>query len=141
MRLICLFVILVTGTTLVIGQTRTNTEQLGKKLLEESAGQRAEAKKLETKIDAANAAVEAAQRRLNEIEKERAEIARKLDEIRARKTRLLGEVVWDIMNDAEIGDLVRAKPERIRMIPAIQETLRANPWLDPVLEEILKDYR
>lgn len=115
-------------------QTRTNTKELGKKLLKEAEQKRQEAARLRGKARAAQAAVDAAKRTMAQIDKE-------LRGIQKEKTKLLGEIVWDIMNDPKIGDLARAKPQRVRMIPAIKEVLKKNPWLDPILEDILKGYK
>lgn len=117
-----------------ISQTRTNTEELGQKLLKESS-------KIRDKAHAAQAAVDAAKRKMAENNERIAELDQKRQRIRDEKAKLLGEVVWDIMNDPKIGQLARAKPQRVRMIPAIQEVLKNNPWIDPVLIEILKDYQ
>ena len=135
------FFLVISATTTAVAQTRTDTKDLGKKVLQEAEHKRREADLLEAKARAAQNAVAVAERKLKQIDGERAEIANQLSEIRRHKAKLLGELVWDIMNDPKIGHLVKAKPERIRMIPVIEEILGANPWINPVLEEILKDYR
>ena len=114
-------------------QTRTNTKDLSKELQKVAEQKRAEAEKLRNKAHAAQVAIDAANRRIEGIDKA-------LGEIKKKKVKLLGEVVWDVMNDPKIGHLARAKPQRVRMIPAIQQILEGNPWMDPILDEILKGY-
>ena len=124
-------VILLTMTA--TAQTRTNTKELGKQLLEEAEHKRKEAARFREKALAAKAAVDAAKRKMAAIDKE-------IGKIQEEKVKLLGEIVWDIMNDPKIGDLARAKPQRVRMIPAIKAVLENDPWIDPILDEILKEY-
>ena len=123
-----------------IAQTRTNTKELSKELQKVADQKRQEAAKLRTKADAAQAAVDAAKKKFAENEGTIVELDRERQQIRDEKAKLLGELVWELMNNEEIGALLRAKPERIRMIPGIQDLLKKVTWLDPVLDEILKDY-
>ena len=124
-----------------IAQTRTNTKELGEKLLKEAETKRQTATKLSNKADAAQAAVDAAKRKIAKNNENITSLDLELGKIKEEKIKALGNIVWDIMNDPKIGHLVRAMPPRIRMIPAIKEVLKANPWLSPVLDEILKDYQ
>ena len=66
------------------------------------ASTRAEAARLRERAKAAQVAVEAAKKQITEIDREIDQLTRAQEEIKQKKAQLLGEVVFDIMNDPKI---------------------------------------
>ena len=121
-------------------QTRTNTKELSKELQKVAEQKRKEAERLREKARAVRAEVDAAKKKKAENDRAIAELERELQERRKKKIEALRAIVKDIMDDPKIGHLARAKPQRVRMVPTIQQILEVNPWIAPALDDILKEY-
>ena len=135
MKAIALLLIFITGYGFLMGQTRLNTEKLEQtfraKIAEFEAEARAyerQAKALRHRSHASERDAEKARQELNRID---AEIAR----YRQMKVKAFESLVDDLMQDPEIGHLLKENPNAIFGIDWFESAILKEPWL---LDEILR---
>lgn len=139
----CLFmlVILSLGYGVLLGQTRLNTEKLEQKLRSEITQFERDARTIERQAKAlrnkAHASERDAEKARQELKRIDAEIAR----YRQKKISAFESVIEDLMNDAEIGNLLRKQPYGVFAINWIEEAILKEPWLLDEILQILKKFQ
>jgi len=140
-KTIALLLTFITGYGFLMGQTRLNTEKLEQTFRAKISKFEAEARAFERQAKALRHRTHASE---HEAEKARQELKRIDAEIaryRQIKVKAFESLIDDLMQDPEIGPLLKKNPNAIFVIDWIESAILKEPWLLNEILRILKKYQ